>query len=102
MNNDSGSPLRSGTITAASGQAECDGKWVARRSILAYGVRIGIRTNRPRFLNRILEHAPPLWKPSSSSAVDRQFSFHFAGGGFLKSRRLRHLLLDDFETPTET
>src|SRR5262245_15895276 len=102
MNHSSKPPLRSGTITAAKGQMESDCKWVAHRSILAYGVRIGIRTNQPRFLKRILEHVPPLWKPSSSTSVDRQFSFHFARGPLVKGGSSRHFLWDDFAAATES
>jgi len=79
-----------------------DGEWAAHRSILAYGVRIGVRTNQARFLNRILDHAPPLWKFSSAPSVERQFSFRFAPRPSPKNRGSAHLLLDDFETATES
>lgn len=92
----------SNITSEAGGRGECDGEWAVRRSIVAYGVRIGIRTNRPRFLKRILEHAPPLWKPSSAPSVEREFSFRVARRPPPKSRGLPHLLLDDLETATES
>lgn len=52
-------------------------QWTAGLSLLIYGVRIGIRTNRPDILDRLLDYLPPLWKPSSSRRIDRLFSLHF-------------------------
>src|SRR5215467_9458782 len=52
-----------------------EGDWAAGRSILAYGVPIGVRTNKPEFLDRILDYAPPLWQPASNGRVERLFSF---------------------------
>ena len=72
--------------------------WVAGRSILAYGVRIGIRTNRPEFLDQILDHAPPLWKPTPVPFVERLFSFRLQGAGLRRKGRSTHLLMDDLET----
>src|SRR5262249_47916869 len=80
--------LRDGTIDAGP-----EGDWAAGRSILAYGVPIGVRTNKPEFLDRILDYAPPLWQPSSNRSVERLFSFRFAGGS-----RSTHLLLDGLKT----
>ena len=64
-------------------------EWTAGRSILAYGVRVGIRTNRPELLDRFSAYLPPLWKPSSASVVDRLFS--------LKVGKNRHELFEDAE-----
>lgn len=74
---------------------EADGTaiWGTHSSILAYGLRIGIRTNRAELLDRILAYAPPLWKPTSARQVDRLFSFRFGSG----TGRPTHLLLDDYE-----
>jgi hypothetical protein len=64
--------------------------WKAEQSILAYGVRIGIRTNEPELLDHFSEYLPPLWKPSSASVVDRLFS--------LRVSRTSHELFEDFES----
>ena len=48
--------------------------WAAQQSVLVYGVRIGLRTNKPELLNRLSDHLPPLWKPSLASRMDRLFS----------------------------
>lgn len=64
-------------------------EWTAGRSILAYGVRVGIRTNRPELLDRFSDYLPPLWKPSSASVVDRLFS--------LKVGKSSHELFEDAE-----
>ncbi len=79
-----------------------EGDWVAGRSILAYGVRIGIRTNKPEFLDRILDHAPPLWKPTSVQFVERLFSFHLQDKGLRRRSRSPHLLMDDLKMVTRS
>ena len=81
-------------------EADSAGDWTASRSILAYGVRIGIRTNRPEILDRILDCAPPLWKPTSALRVDRLFSFEVGSGG--RNGPAAHVLLDDQESATRS
>src|SRR5215216_3638623 len=71
--------------------------WVAGRSILAYGVRIGIRTNRPDLLDRLPEHFPPLWKPIAVSYVERLFSLRIGDTGLKKRKRSFHELFEDTE-----
>jgi len=83
----SSSLLRDGTIDAGP-----EGDWAAGRSILAYGVPIGVRTNKPEFLDRVLDHAPPLWRAASNERVERLFSFRIGPRG-----GSTHLLLDDIE-----
>ena len=68
--------------------------WVAGKSIIAFGVHIGIRTNRREMLSQILDYAPPIWKPTLVPSVERMFSFRLAGGG---SRGSSHVLLDSLE-----
>ena len=48
--------------------------WTAGTCIESYGVRIGIRLNDPRLLDRLVPHLPPAWKPARSAVVDRLFS----------------------------
>ena len=43
--------------------------WAAGRSIVAYGLRVGIRANRPEVLDSLVRLLPPGWKPSRSPDV---------------------------------
>jgi hypothetical protein len=63
--------------------------WTAARSILIFGVRVGIRTNEPELLERLSEYLPPLWKPVSTSKVDRTFS--------LRIGKANHTFFEDDE-----
>lgn len=80
--------------------------WTAGRSVLAYGVRVGIRTNKPEALDHFSEYLPPLWKASSVSSVDRLFSLHIGKAVHvlfedsdmtIRSRSLKRVL-EDFGT----
>jgi hypothetical protein len=73
----------------SSNNGRASAEWTAGRAILAYGVRVGIRTNKPELLDRFSEHLPPLWKPTSAFVVDRLFS--------LKAGKSSHELFEDFE-----
>jgi hypothetical protein len=48
--------------------------WLAGTCFEAYGLRMGVRFNEPRLLERLAPHMPPGWKPSSSAVVDQVFS----------------------------
>ncbi len=48
--------------------------WTAGTCIESHGVRIGIRINEARLLERLAPHLPPAWKPSRSALVHRLFS----------------------------
>jgi hypothetical protein len=88
-------------ITASSSGRDGSADWLAGRSIRSYGVRIGIRTNRRELLDQILDYAPPLWKPTSVSCVERMFSFRW-GGGSSSTRGSSHVLLDSLETAVKS
>jgi hypothetical protein len=90
--------LPSTRVIEARLQQDSAADWAACQSILAFGVPIGIRTNKPGFLNRILDYAPPLWKPTSVAIVDRLFSFRVGEVGPPRNGRSPHVLLDDIET----
>lgn len=47
--------------------------WHAGLSILAYGVRVGVRSDDARMMEKLLPHLPPGWKISKAS-VDRLYS----------------------------
>src|SRR5262245_14256523 len=48
--------------------------WAAGMSVITYGVRVGLRANRPDALERLAEHLPPAWEPSTSPVVDQLYS----------------------------
>ena len=69
--------------------------WVAERSIVAYGVRVGIQTNKAKFLEPLLARIPTFWQLSSPSPIERVFSVRVGTTGLRKRGRLLHQLLED-------
>jgi hypothetical protein len=65
--------------------------WAAAFSVKVYGVKIGIRTNRPEGLDRVWRHLPHGCKVIPSAVVDRVYSISIGGG----SRRSSALYGDD-------
>lgn len=63
-------PATASTAGDGPGRAE----WMARRSIAAYGLRVGLRADDPGVLDRFLAVIPAVWKPSSGRLVERLFS----------------------------
>jgi len=53
--------------------------WAAGISFVAYGTRLGVRVNNPAGLERLLNHLPPGWEPSSEPIVDGLYSLLVAG-----------------------
>ena len=49
------------------------------RSVVAYGLRVGIRTNRPEVLDRLVPLLPVGWKPSRSPDVQQLYSVIVGG-----------------------
>ena len=49
-------------------------RWSAGTCFETYGVRVGVRLNEPRFLDRLASHLPPSWAPAASPLVDELFS----------------------------
>lgn len=66
--------------------------WASGFSMSCFGVRIGVRSNRPLALRSFEEHLPPLTRPTAGSRVDRVFSFRLG--------REEHVLFDDLQEPT--
>ena len=62
--------------------------WVAGFSLRSFGVDIGIRSNNPETLQRIVEHLPPYWENINTPAVDRVYSILHRNGAGAGSRRL--------------
>jgi hypothetical protein len=63
----------------------------------SYGVRIGIRVNRPEILDRLESHFPPGWKPARSAVVDRLYSFIIGGVGSKPNTRRFNILYGNVE-----
>src|SRR5688572_33331267 len=62
--------------------------WVAGFSLRSFGVDVGIRSNDPETLQRIVEHLPPYWEIINTAAVDRVYSILHRNGGGTGGRRL--------------
>lgn len=69
--------------------------WAAGISLVSYGVRVGVRTNRPEVLDDVVERLPPGWKHAESPIVDRLYSFLVGGRGARPGIRRYNLLYAD-------
>src|SRR5438128_6428611 len=66
--------------------------WAAGTCVRAYGLRIGVRVNKPDVLKRLDECLPPTWRPAPTPVVDRLYSLIVGGAGARPEVRLFHLL----------
>jgi hypothetical protein len=55
--------------------------WTTGITLTAYGVRVGVRVNKPEALERVAECFPPGWKQSSVKTVERLYSLLVGGEG---------------------
>ncbi|HKO42669.1 MAG TPA: hypothetical protein VJU84_05240 [Pyrinomonadaceae bacterium] len=69
--------------------------WVAGFSLRSFGVDIGIRSNDPETLQRIVEHLPPYWENIKTPAVDRVYSILHRNGTGVGSRRMSMVYLNE-------
>ena len=69
--------------------------WAAGMSFVSYGIRIGVRVNRPEALERLADHLPPGWRPSSSKKVERLYSLVVGNDGTETNVRRFNLLYGD-------
>lgn len=69
--------------------------WAAGFSVRVYGVKIGIRLNRPEWLDRVWRHLPHGCKVIQSAVVDRVYSIIIGGEGGHPSSRRSSLLYGD-------
>jgi hypothetical protein len=75
--------------------------WAAGISLKSYGVRVGVRVNDARFLERLPQHLPPGWTLSRSPLVERLYSVFIGGVGPQQRQQQRggvrrfHLLYRD-------
>ncbi len=71
--------------------------WAAGLAFTSYGVRIGVRVNRPELLDVARKHFPPGWKHTSSLTVDRLYSLLITGDHAQTKVRRFNLLYGDVE-----
>jgi hypothetical protein len=76
--------------------------WAAGFTFTSYGVRIGVRTNRPEVLERLVELLPPGYKPAASAAVERIYSLTVGGAGARPNLRGFTLLYGDSDRLART
>jgi hypothetical protein len=69
--------------------------WAAGISFVAYGVRVGVRVNRPEALGQLVELFPPGWRPASSNKVERLYSLIVGGEGRRGTARRFNILYGD-------
>ena len=48
--------------------------WAKGIAIISYGVRVGVRVNNPRVLDRAIDRLPPGWKHARTSSIDHLYS----------------------------
>lgn len=61
--------------------------WAAGFTLRSYGVDIGIRSNDPETLKRVLDYLPPYWQSIEAPTVDRVYSILRRNGTAAGSRR---------------
>ncbi|MFL6212738.1 MAG: hypothetical protein ACJ74J_02470 [Blastocatellia bacterium] len=69
--------------------------WAEGVTILAYGVRFGIRANRRGIIEQYLKALPPSWRLAGSPKVERMYSIIAGGEG--RGRRPSHVVYADGE-----
>ena len=66
--------------------------WAAGISFISYGVLVGVRVNKPEFLEQLLDRFPPEWKLSRSLTVERLYSLIIGGTGIRPNVRRFNVL----------
>lgn len=66
--------------------------WAEGITVTAYGVRIGIRANRPGVIAQYLASLPPSWKMAGSPVVERLYSIIAGGESKRRGHRLSHMI----------
>jgi hypothetical protein len=69
--------------------------WAASFSFMSYGVRVGIRVNKPEAIEAISEYLPPGWKQTRRELVERLYSFVVGGSGSRPGVRTFNVLYAD-------
>jgi hypothetical protein len=71
--------------------------WAVGISMVAYGVRFGVRTNDPRILARLRQHFPFGSKPAASPVVEKLYSLIVGGESCARGVRRFNVLYGDHE-----
>ncbi len=66
--------------------------WAGGISLYAYGLKIGIRVNKPHVLEQVEARLPPGWEPGCGHFVDALYSLKVGGAGPRKNVRNYTLL----------
>jgi hypothetical protein len=72
-------------------------EWIAGKALVAYGVRVGVRSNNPELLDKLLTLLTPIWRPSPVLSVERLFSLQVGTPSALDSGFTPHRLFEDQE-----
>jgi hypothetical protein len=76
--------------------------WATGISVISYGVRVGIRTNKPEIMNALTDRLPTGWKPAASPVVEVLYSV-LAGGRVPRSNVRRfNVLYGNIDKLTKT
>ncbi|HKP13521.1 MAG TPA: hypothetical protein VJZ91_15480 [Blastocatellia bacterium] len=71
--------------------------WAEGVAVIAYGVRFGIRANKPGVIEQYLPALPPSWRFAGSPGVGRMYSIIAGGEGPRRGLRLSHIVYADGE-----
>jgi len=66
--------------------------WAEGITVIAYGVRVGIRANQPGVIAQYLSSLPPSWKMAGSPIVERLYSIIAGGAGKRRGLQLSHMV----------
>src|SRR5258706_3289708 len=69
--------------------------WAAGVAVVSHGVSVGLRTNEPEALDRLVRRLPPGWRPAASPRVERLYSLRVGDGPGRGIRRFSLLYRDD-------
>lgn len=67
--------------------------WADGRSVVAFGLRVGIRATSPEVVDNLVHLLPPGWKPARSSDVQQMYSLIVGGDSALRPGVRRFNLL---------
>jgi len=70
--------------------------WAAGFSFMSFGVRVGVRTNRPELISQIKDHLPPQARLIRPRYVDLLYSLRVADRPRRRGTRAFHLLYEEF------
>lgn len=68
---------------------------IHERAVVAYGTRVGVRSDNPELLERLLAMIPKIWKGSSWKRVERVFQLRARTADLRKNARSRYELYED-------